>query len=201
MNLQVLSPGFVQARALEASLKWSDRHASFQRWGAEQEYLWSPGHAVHRQTNSPLQRWALQALPSSGTWTQHKMLRKGLATHSTCLLCGHLSATQWHRAFDCPGFEQLRNERLPAWVRAWVHTEGIGLFGPDLASLRFKIDNVALLHSTGNEHTAVRTWVHPDRVPEGAIYTDGAVQHPQIRNARAAGWARLQLDASGNVAR
>eukprot|EP00971_Amphidinium_carterae_P351007 6491851-Amphidinium_carterae.2 len=74
-------------------------------------------------------------------------------------------------------------------------------FGKDLACLRFKLDNVAYLHTTGAEDTASLSWSHPERIPVGPIYTDGAVQHPQIRLARAAGWACLQLNAEGQLAR
>eukprot|EP00971_Amphidinium_carterae_P090352 1789150-Amphidinium_carterae.1 len=59
----------------------------------------------HRQTTSPLQRWALQALPSNGTWTQRKMYRKPRDWQHTRPVSfvdsGHPSATQWHGAFDC----------------------------------------------------------------------------------------------------
>eukprot|EP00971_Amphidinium_carterae_P340104 6478283-Amphidinium_carterae.1 len=191
----------MQQRTVEASCRWADRVASRTRWQTDHSYWWGPGHSAHRQTTHPLQKWALQALPSGSTWNQVKLFKRGLATHTTCALCGHPVADQWHRAFECEAFDKQQKLHLPSCVLHWAVTDGIRHFGRDLASLRFQQDTLLQLHTPEHANGITETWTSPTLVPAGPVYTDGAAQHPNIRLARAAGWAMVQLDANGLLAR
>eukprot|EP00971_Amphidinium_carterae_P099593 1969745-Amphidinium_carterae.1 len=177
---------------------WSDRDVSWHRWGQSQEYFREPTHAAWKSAKTGAQKWALQALPAEGVWTQARLYAKGLSDHAQCRHCGAVG-DQFHRLFVCPGWAALRTQHLSENTRVWALGDGLERFGTALANLRYQRAGMPPQDCVGHMH--ITHWSDQQDVGSVTTFTNGAVLHPQLKEARRGGWAVAWVRDNGSIAK
>eukprot|EP00971_Amphidinium_carterae_P328733 6460766-Amphidinium_carterae.1 len=196
LNLERVSAKYLCKLVSSASGRWSERFALWHR-GVFEDFsevptLWlRPLHdTVAKLRGSYLQQKCLQSVAAGGRWTQHRLFRKGMATHSTCLACKSAEGTDLHRVLHCEAWESYRCKRLSADTRHWLAAGASGL------PLQLLVCAWAPCHLVASPPAMESVVVNkgPEVPFTGKVFTDGSVKFPQDAQMRRAGFAIVAVD-------